>query len=162
MNINLTMNQSLLLLSCCVQIFATLWTAAWQASLSFTISLNLLKFVSIDSMMPSNHFILCHHLFFLLSILPASGSFPVSELFTSGGQSIGASASASVLPMNIQAWFPLGLIGLISLLSKGLSRVFSSITVWKHQFFVLCYISLCYIKHIYLPPKAYPYSLFFQ
>ena len=61
--------------------------------------------------------------------------FPVSQLFTSGGQSIGASASASVLPVNIQDWFPLRLSGLISLLSKGLSRVFSSTTIWKHQFF---------------------------
>ena len=66
---------------------------------------------------------------------PASGSFPVHWLFASGGQSIGASASASVLPMNIQGWFPLGVTGLISLLSKGLSRVFSSTTVPKHQFF---------------------------
>ena len=63
---------------------------------------------------------------------PASGSFPVSQLFAPGGQSIGDSASASVLPMNIQAWFPLGLTGLISLLSKGLSRVFSSTTTQKH------------------------------
>ena len=68
---------------------------------------------------------------------PASGSFPVSWLFTSGGQSIRASASASVLPMNIQGWFPLGLTSLISLLSKGLSRVFSSTTARKHQFSVL-------------------------
>ena len=66
---------------------------------------------------------------------PASESFPISVLFTSGGQSIGASASASVLPMNIQGWFLLGLTGLISLLSKRLPRVFSSTTVWKHQFF---------------------------
>ena len=66
---------------------------------------------------------------------PASGSFLMSWLLASGSQSIGASASASVLPMNIQSWFPLGLTGLISLLSKGLSRVFSSTTVWKHQFF---------------------------
>ena len=66
---------------------------------------------------------------------PASGSLPVSPLFTPGGQSIGASTSASVLPMNIQGWFPLGLTGLISLLSKGLSRVFSSTIVQKHQFF---------------------------
>ena len=64
----------------------------------------------------------------------ASGAFPMSWLFVSGGQSIGASASASVLPMYIQGWFPLGLTGLISLQSKGLSRVFSSTTVWKHQF----------------------------
>ena len=66
---------------------------------------------------------------------PASGSLPMSHLFTPGGQSIGASTSASVLPMNIQGWFPLGLTSLISLLPKGLSRVFSSTTVWKHQFF---------------------------
>ena len=66
---------------------------------------------------------------------PASGSLPVSQLFTSGGQSIGVSASASVLPMNIQSWFLLGLTGLIFLQSKGLSRIFSSSTVWKHQFF---------------------------
>ena len=64
---------------------------------------------------------------------PASGSFPVRQLFTSGGHSIGVSASVSVLPMNIQGWFPLGLTGLISLLSMGLSRVFSSTTVRKHQ-----------------------------
>ena len=69
-----------------------------------------------------------------LQSFPASGSFPMSQLFTSGGQSIGASASTSVLPMNIQDWFPLGLSGLISLLSKGLSRIFSNTTVQKHQF----------------------------
>ena len=66
---------------------------------------------------------------------PASVSFPMSQLFPSGDRSIGASASASVLPMNIQDWFPLGLTGLISLLSKGLSRVFSRTTIWEHQFF---------------------------
>ena len=70
-----------------------------------------------------------------LQSFPASGSFPIGQFFTSGGQSIGASASASVLLMNIQDWFPLGLIGLISLQSKGLSRVFSNTTVQKHQFF---------------------------
>ena len=67
--------------------------------------------------------------------LPASGSFPMSQFFPSGGQSIGASASASVLPMNIQDWFPLGWTGLIFLLSKGFSRIFSSTTIGKHQFF---------------------------
>ena len=66
---------------------------------------------------------------------PASGSFQMSQFFTSGGQSIGASASTSVLPMNTQGWFPLGWTGWISLLSKGLSRVFSNTTVQKHQFF---------------------------
>ena len=66
---------------------------------------------------------------------PASGSFPMSQLLASGGQSIRTSASASVLPMDIQGWFPLGLTGLISLLSKEISRVFSSATIQKYQFF---------------------------
>ena len=66
---------------------------------------------------------------------PASGSFSMNWLFTSGGQSIGTSASPSVLPMNIQDWFPLGWTGWVSLQSKGLSRVFSSTIIWKHQFF---------------------------
>ena len=70
-----------------------------------------------------------------LQSFPASRSFQMSQLFTLGGQSIGVSALASVLPMNIQDWFPLGLTGLISLLPKGLSRVFSNSTVQKHQFF---------------------------
>ena len=70
-----------------------------------------------------------------LQSFPASGSFPMSQFFASGDQSIGVSASASVLPMNIQDWFPLGLTGWISLQSKGLSRVFSNTTVPKHQFF---------------------------
>ena len=70
-----------------------------------------------------------------LQSFPASGSFPMSQFFISSGQSIGASGSASVLPMNIQDWFPLGLTVLISLQSKGLSRVFSNTTVQKHQFF---------------------------
>ena len=70
-----------------------------------------------------------------LQSFPASGSFQISQFFTSGGQRIGVSASASVLPMNIQDWFPLGLTGWISLQSKGLSRVFCNTTVQKHQFF---------------------------
>ena len=70
-----------------------------------------------------------------LQSFPASGSFPMSQFFTSNGQSIGVSASASVLPMNIQDWFPLGWTGWISLQSKGLSRVFSNTIVQKHQFF---------------------------
>ena len=73
--------------------------------------------------------------FSCLQSFPASESFQMIQLFTSGGQSIGASASAPVPPVNIQVWFPLRLTGLISFLSKGLSRVFSSTTVWKHQFF---------------------------
>ena len=70
-----------------------------------------------------------------LQSFPASESFPMSQLFVSGGQSIGALASVSVLPMNIQDWFILGLTGLISLLFKRLSTIFSSTTIWKHQFF---------------------------
>ena len=75
------------------------------------------------------------HFSFCLQSFQASGSFSMSQLFNSGGQIIGASASAAVLPMNIQDWFPLRVTGLISLQFKGLSRVFSSTTIWKHQFF---------------------------
>ena len=73
--------------------------------------------------------------FFLFQSFPASGSFPVSQLFTSGGQSIGASVSTSALTMNIQEWFPLGWTGLISLQSKELWRLFSNTTIQKHQFY---------------------------
>ena len=103
----------------------------------------------------------------------ASGSFPVSWLFVSGSQSIGASPSASTLLMNIQGWFALGLTSLISLLSKGLSRVFSSTTVWKHQFFgaqpslqsksqlwlyrpLLAKWCLCFLFSFYLPLVCWP------
>ena len=117
-----------------VQLFATPWTVARQASLSITNSQSLLKLMFTELMIPSNHLILCRPIL-LPSIFPAAGSFPVTQFFPSGGQSIGVSASASVLPMNIQDWFPLGLTGLISLQSKRLSRVFSNTTVQKHQFF---------------------------
>ena len=118
-----------------VSLFVTSWTAARQTSLSFTISQSLFKLKSIELVMPSNHLILCCPLSSCPQHLPASGSFPKSHLFASGGKNIGASPSASVLPMNIQGCCPLELIGLIILLSKGPSRVFSSITIWKHQFF---------------------------
>ena len=92
--------------------------------------------MSIELVMPSNHLILYHALILLPSIISSIRVFSnKSQLFASGGQSTRASASASVLPMNIQDWFALGLTGLISLLSKGLSRVFSNTTVQKHQFF---------------------------
>ena len=117
------------------QLYGTPWSAVHQASLYFTIPWSLLKLMSIESMMPSNHLILCCPLSSCPQHLPASGSFPKSHLFASGGKNIGASPSASVLPMNIQGCCPLELIGLIILLSKGPSRVFSSITIWKHQFF---------------------------
>ena len=83
-----------------------------------------------------------------LQSLPASGSFQMSQFFAYGGQSIGISTSASVLPMNIQDWFPLGWTGWISLQSKGLSRVFSNTTVQKHQFFG-AQLSLWFNSHIH-------------
>ena len=116
-----------------VWLFATPWTAACQASLSITISQSLLKLLFIKLVMPSNHFILycpC-----LLQSFPASESFPMSQFFVSGSQSIGVSVSASVLAMNIQDWSPLRWNGWIFLQSKGLSRVFSNTTVQKYQFF---------------------------
>ena len=118
-----------------VQLFLAPWTAAHQASLSFTTSQSLFKLMSIESVMPSNHLILCFPLLLLPSVFPSIRSFLGCQLFTSGGQSIGVSASVSVLPMNIQDWFTLGWTSLISLQSKGLSRVFSNTTVQKHQFF---------------------------
>ena len=118
-----------------VQLFATPWTAALQASLSITNSWSLTNSCPLSqrchptissSVVPfSSH----------LQSFPASGSFQMSQFFTSGGQSIGVSALTSILPMNIQNWFILGWSGWISLQSKGLSRVFSNTTVQKHQFF---------------------------
>ena len=118
-----------------VWLFVTPWTKALQPSLSITNSWSPSKPMSIEwwchptissSVIPfSSH----------PQSFPASGSFQMSQLFTSGGQSIGVSASASVLPMNTQDWSPLGWTGWISLQPKGLSRVFSNTTVQKHQFF---------------------------
>ena len=101
----------------------------------------LTQLMSTESVMPSNHLILCHPVSSCPQSFPASESFQMSQFFASGGQSIGVSASASVLPMNIHDWFPLGLTGWISLLSKGLSRVFSNTIVQKHQFFALSFLS---------------------
>ena len=118
------------------QVFATPWTAASQASQSITwqpwpysnscLSSWWYHPTISSSVLP---------LFFSLKSFLASGSFPISQFFASGGQSTGVSALASVLPVNIQEWFPLGWTGWISLQSKGLSRVFSNTTVQKHQFF---------------------------
>ena len=109
----------------CVQLFATPWITARQASLSITNSQSLLKLISIESVMSSSHLILCHPLLLLPPFLTASGSFPMSQLFAWGGQSIGVSALTSVLPKNTQDWSPLEWTGWISVQSKGLSRVFS-------------------------------------
>ena len=116
----------------CVRLFVIPWTTACQASLSITNSRSpcpLSRWCHPTISSSVTPFSSCIQSFW------ASGSFPRSQLFTSGGQNIGASASASVLPVNIQGWFSLGLTDLISLLSKGISRVFSSTAIWKHQFF---------------------------
>ena len=126
-----------------IWLFVTPWTTAHQASLSITNSWSSPKLVSVESVMPSSHPILCRPLLLLPPIPPSIrifsffflGSFQMSQLFTSGGQSIGVSASTSVLPVNTQDWSPLGWTGWISLQSKGLSRVFSNTTVQKNQFF---------------------------
>ena len=123
-----------------VQLFATPLTAACQASLSITNSQSLLKLMCIALMMPSNHLILCHPLLLLPSIFPSIMAFSMSWFFASGGQSIGVSALASVLPMNTQDWSPWGWTGCISLQSKGLSRVFSNTTVQKHQSSALSFV----------------------
>ena len=107
-----------------------------QASLSFTISRSLLKLMSIESVMQCNHLILCCQLLLLPSIFPRISlgkDWKGSQFFTSGGQNTGTSASASALPVNIQGLSSLRLTGLISLMSKGLSGVFSSTTVQRHQ-----------------------------
>ena len=108
---------------------ATPWITARQASLSYTSYQRSLKLLSIESVMPFSHLILCHPLVFLPQSLLLSGSFPMSQLFAWDSQSTGVSASVSVLPMNTQDWSPLGWTGWISLQSKGLSRVFSNTTV---------------------------------
>ena len=100
-----------------------------QASLSITNSQSSLKLMCIKLVMPSSHLILCHPLLLLPQSLPASGAFPMSQLFVWGGQSIGVSASASVLPVNTQDWSPFGWTGWISLQSKWLSRVFSGTAI---------------------------------
>ena len=116
-----------------VQLFATPWTAARQASLSITNSQSPPKPMCIEWVMSSNHLILRHPLLLLPSSFPSIRVF--SNESASGGQSIRVSASAWVLPINTQDWSLLGWTGWISLQSKGLSRVFSNTTVQKHQFF---------------------------
>ena len=119
-----------------IWLFGTPWTcqSSMDDLLSITNFQSLLKLMSIELVMPSNH-LLCCPLSSHLQSFPASGSFQMSQFFASGVQSIGVSASASVLPMNIQDWFPLGWTGWISFQSKGLSRLSSNTTVQKHSFF---------------------------
>ena len=118
-----------------VWLFLTPWTVACQAYLSSTMYRSLLKFMSIESVMLSNHHIIYHPLLLLPQSFPASRSFPISWLFISGSQCTRALAPATVLPVDTQGWFPLELTDLIPLLFKGLSRVFSNTIVQKHQFF---------------------------
>ena len=121
-----------------VRLFVTQWTAAPQASLSITISWNLLKFMSIELVMPSNHLFLCHPLSSCPQSFSASESFPMSWLFASGGQNIGV--SASVLQVNIQDWLPLGLTGSCSPRDSRKSSstpLFKSIILWHLAFFMV-------------------------
>ena len=118
-----------------VWLFATPWTVGCQASLSITNSWSLLKLMSIESGMPSNHLILCRPLLFPPSIFPSIRVFTNESVLRSGSQSIGVPASASIFLMNIQDWFSFRIDSFYLLLSKGLLRVFSSTTVKKHQFF---------------------------
>ena len=121
-----------------VWLFVTPCTVACQAPLSSTMSQSFLKFMSVELVMLSNHFILCHPFSFCPQSFPASGSFPMSWLFASGDQSIRVSASASVFSMNIQDWFPLGLTGLVQGTLKSLFQHYSSkpSIFWCSAFFI--------------------------
>ena len=118
-----------------VQLFTTPWIAVCQASLSIANSWSLLKLMSIELVMPSNHLIFCHPLHLLPSIFPSITVFSTESVLCIRWPNYWSLASTSVLLMNIQDWFPLGCIGWFSLQSKELSRVFSNTTVQKHQFF---------------------------
>ena len=118
-----------------VWLFVTPWTAACQPSLSFPISQSLLKLMSIESMMPPNHVILCHPLLFLPSVFLSFRVFSNESTLCIRWPDTKASASTSVLPMNTQDWSPLGWTGWISLLSKRLSTIFSNTTIQNHQLF---------------------------
>ena len=132
-----------------VQLSVTPWTVACQASLSITNSWSLLKLMSIESVMPSNHLILCHPLLLLTSIFPSIKVFSNESVLHISGQSIGVSASASVLPMNIQNWFPLGWTGLTSLQYKGLKGLFqhhsSNASILRRSAFFMFQLSHPYI-----------------
>ena len=134
----------------CVGLFVTPWTAAHQASLSITTPRDY------SNSCPLSQW--CHPIISSSVVpfsscpqsLPASGSFPMSQLLAWGGQSIGVSASTSVLPVDTQGWSPLGWTGWISLQSKGLARVFSNTTVQKHQFFGTSAFFMVQFSHPYM------------
>ena len=154
-------NTSGLLLFIVTQLCPTLCNPMGCNTRGFPVLHHLPEFTQIqvhlvsDAIQPSHSSVVP---FSCLQSFPASGSFPVNQFLASGGQSIGVSASASILPMNIQNWFPLGLTNLISLQSKGLSRVFSSTTVQKHHFFGV-QPPLWFNSHIctWLPERPLPY-----
>ena len=126
--------------------------ATQQAPLFFTFFQSLLKFMSIERVIPSNLLILCCPLLLLPSVFPGIRSFPMCWLFTSGSQSIGASALASILPVNIQGWFPYGLTGLNSLQSKGFSSLLQhhNLKVSILQFSAFFMVQL---SHPYMTPR---------
>ena len=128
--------------------FVTPWPAAHQASLSITNSQSLLKLMSIESVMPSNHLFLCCPLLFLPSIFPSIRGFSNESVLHIRWPKYWSFRFSTVLPMNIQDWFPLGWTVWISLQSKGLQRVFSNTTVQKHQFFST-QLPLQYNSHIH-------------
>ena len=151
-----------------VQLFATPWTSPHQIFLSITNSWSLLKLMSIKLVMPSNHLILCCPLLLLPSIFPSIGSFLMSQCFSSGGQSTGVSVSASVLPKNIQDWFPLlikpwtarfDLFAVQGTLKSLLQHHSSKATIfWRSAFFII-QLSHPYIttgKTIALTRQTYP------
>ena len=137
-----------------VQLFATAWIAARQASLSNTNSWSSLKLTSIESVMPSCHLILYCPLLLLPPNPPSIRVFPMSQFFAPGGQSIRLSASPWLLPMNTQDWFPSEWTAWISLQSKGLSRVFSDTTVQRHHF-LGAQLSSQSNSHIHIAVKSF-------
>ena len=131
-----------------VQLFATPWTAAHQTSLSFTISWSLIKLLSIESVILSNHLILCHPLLLLPSVFSSIAvfsnalSFPAGWLFSSGGQSMGTSASSTVLPVSIQDWLPLILTGVFTQIFIDIGIAYGLGLQPKLQLWIILYISL--------------------
>ena len=138
-----------------VWLFVTPWIEASQASLSITTSQSSLKLMSIEWVMPSSHSYFVVPFSSCSQSLPASKSYPMSQLFAWGGQTIGVSVLASVLPKNTQGWSPLEWTGWFSLQPKGLSRVFSNTTVQKHQFFS-AQLSSQSNSHIHIWPQEKP------
>ena len=118
-----------------IRLFAIPWIAARQASLSIINSWSTLRLMSIESVMPFSHLIICHPLLLLPPIPPSVRVFPMSQVFAWGGQSTGVSALLTFLPKKSQGWSPSEWTGWTSFQSKGFSRVFSNTTLQKHQFF---------------------------